>query len=556
MSMTTRSTIRLRQYCLLRSAISHFSSLCWAGSLWCTAIGRGAAGSLPQFAWRVSSARQGVTIPSRTWKFDSKFRSIFGVATLLAGLCVFSTNVALTQTAAQISAAKDILAKVARSELPSKAAQLVVDAPAKQKAAVASAVGQAVAAIHPDSASAAVAAIASKVPAAAPAAAAGAAGKLPGSAPAIAVAAASVPGVAADDVRIAVTAAVPRQRAQIESALSRAKVSSSAVPATPDTSVPLAQVQAPQQPVANPPPVAEAAPRSEPSKDAVDIPIIEIPKPIARPNEISISGDFLYGQGTVTLPFAFSLAKGDPAGFGPFVKVGSPDRKSDYIGATISYSFGQAWYIDASYAHGNSSGDFALPETLFGQGPSSSFKIDDDWYQAYLRYTFPGLRGTRLSAYVRAGASYVKADLSDISVFFNYEQTDKIFSETLGLVVGTLCTRATASNFFCNWKERGFTGTASRILRKSWAARHDPPLRLTMTFMAESADQLSAWNTIWDIPGCSNFLRMPVWRSNIQKLFIRARAPLLMAVIVNCSGDHTPRPVCATHFRHFMGVSL
>ena len=426
MSMTTRSTIRLRQYCLLRSAISHFSSLCWAGSPRCTAIGRAAAGSLPQFAWRVSSARQGVTIPSGTWKFDRKIRNIFGVATLLAGLCVFSTNVALTQTAAQISAAKDLLAKVARSELPSKAAQLVVDAPAKQKAAVASAVGQAVAAIHPDSASATVAAIASKVPAAAPAAAAGAAGKLPGSAPAIAVAAASVPGVAADDVRIAVTAAVPRQRAQIESALSRAKVSSSPVPATPDTSVPLARVQAPQQPVANPPPAAEAAPRAEPSQDAVDVPIIEIPKPIARPNEISISGDFLYGQGTVTLPFAFSLAKGDPAGFGPFVKVGSPDRKSDYIGATISYSFGQAWYIDASYAHGNSSGDFALPETLFGQGPSSSFKIDDDWYQAYLRYTFPGLRGKRLSAYVRAGASYVKADLSDISVFFNYEQTDKI----------------------------------------------------------------------------------------------------------------------------------
>ena len=274
--MTTRSTIRLRQYCLLRPVIFHFSS--------------------------------GGTIPSGAWKFDRKIWNIFGVATLLVGLCVFSTNVALTQTAGQISAAKDILAKVSPAGLPSKAAQLVVDAPAKQKAAVASAVGQAVAAINPDSASAIVAAIASKVPVAAAAAAAGAAGKLPGSAPAIAVAAASVPGVAVDDVRIAVTAAAPRQRAQIESALSRAKVSSSPVPETPDTSAPIARVQAPQQPVANPPPAAAAAPRAEPSQDAVDVPIIEITKPIARPNEISVSGDYLFGQGTVTLPLFFSLA--------------------------------------------------------------------------------------------------------------------------------------------------------------------------------------------------------------------------------------------------------
>src|SRR5256885_10456312 len=33
------------------------------------------------------------------------------------------------------------------------------------------------------------------------------------------------------------------------------------------------------------------------SKEALDIPSLEIPKPIATRNEISVSGDFLYGQG-------------------------------------------------------------------------------------------------------------------------------------------------------------------------------------------------------------------------------------------------------------------
>src|SRR5439155_1243910 len=135
----------------------------------------------------------------------------FGVATLLVGLCVLSDNVAVAQTAQQISVAKDILAKVPASDLSAKAAQLVADAPAKGKAAVAAAVAQAVVSINSDVTLAAVAAIALKAPAVAPAAAA----------------AAGVPGVKADDVRSAVIAAVPAQAEQIVSAMSRAKLSSS-----------------------------------------------------------------------------------------------------------------------------------------------------------------------------------------------------------------------------------------------------------------------------------------------------------------------------------------
>ena len=151
--------------------------------------------------------------------------NIFGLAALLPGL--LSASVATAQTAEQILAARDILAKVPAAELAGRAAQLVANAPPKEKAAVAAAVAQSVASLNPDVASAAVASIALKVPVAAPAAAAAAAGKLPGSAAAIAVAAASVAGVKASDVRTAVIAAVPAQAAQIASAMSRAKLTSS-----------------------------------------------------------------------------------------------------------------------------------------------------------------------------------------------------------------------------------------------------------------------------------------------------------------------------------------
>ena len=161
-----------------------------------------------------------------------KTRNVSSVAALLGGLFAFSANVAVAQTAEQISAAKGILTKVPAAELASQAAQLVVNAPGKEKAAVASAVGQAVASINPDLASAAVAAIASKIPVVAPAAAASAAAKLPDAAPAIALAAASVPGVIAGDVRAAVIAAVPLQAVRIVSALARPRLSSSRGPVT------------------------------------------------------------------------------------------------------------------------------------------------------------------------------------------------------------------------------------------------------------------------------------------------------------------------------------
>ncbi len=177
---------------------------------------------------------------------------------------------------------------------------------------------------------------------------------------------------------------------------------------------------------------ATATPGATPGDTAVEPSAAAAPLRV-RKNEISASGDFFLGQGNVTLPFGFSLAKA----INPLVgtellrgTVNKADRSSDYFGGTISYSYGQAWYLDLAYAHGTSSGSVPVSlssSPLYEQLPSS-FAINDDWYQAYIRYTFPGLRFKRLSAYLRAGVSYVQAELTDaapIPVFGLYRETDK-----------------------------------------------------------------------------------------------------------------------------------
>src|SRR2546427_11509146 len=115
---------------------------------------------------------------------------IFVGTKLLAGVFCLSARAVFAQTASQIEAAKDILAKVPAAELAAKSAELVANAPVKERAAVASAAAQVVASINPDVASVTVVAISLRVPVVAPAAAAAAAAKPPGSAGAVSLAAA------------------------------------------------------------------------------------------------------------------------------------------------------------------------------------------------------------------------------------------------------------------------------------------------------------------------------------------------------------------------------
>jgi hypothetical protein len=184
---------------------------------------------------------------------------------------------------------------------------------------------------------------------------------------------------------------------------------------------PPAQAQAPQQPGAAP------ASGTQSSQGAPDL--LELPPVRPTRNEISVSADYLFGQGTVTFPQLFSLQNSGFA-LGSSPGVGIADRKSDYLGATISYSFGQAWFLDLSYARGSSSATGPIRfQNIIGDPPmdlNTTFTIDDDWYQAYVRYTFPALRFTRFSAYLRAGVSFVQADLHAINTLGgSYEQTDR-----------------------------------------------------------------------------------------------------------------------------------
>lgn len=134
--------------------------------------------------------------------------------------------------------------------------------------------------------------------------------------------------------------------------------------------------------------------------------------PRSTKNEVSASFDIMFGEGQVSLPLGYSLNKALGGTASSQQGAFTVPRNSFYYGGTISYSFGQAWYVDLSIAQGHSSGSQTIPTGFLGDIPSS-FSIDDTWYQAYLKYTFPQLRGKRFSAYLRAGISYVTATLKD-----------------------------------------------------------------------------------------------------------------------------------------------
>src|SRR5438093_3878057 len=114
-----------------------------------------------------------------------------------------------------------------------------------------------------------------------------------------------------------------------------------------------AQAQAPQQPGAG------SAPGSQSSKGGDDL--FELPPVKPTRNEISVSADYLFGQGTVTFPELFSLQNSGFA-LGSSPDVGIADRESDYIGATISYPFCQAGSLNLSYTSSRSS---ALRPSLY-----------------------------------------------------------------------------------------------------------------------------------------------------------------------------------------------
>jgi hypothetical protein len=226
--------------------------------------------------------------------------------------------------------------------------------------------------------------------------------------------------------------------------------------ASPNTAPPDAQ---PQQPAAPPSEILSAPP------------LLVAPK--TTKNEVSVSGDFMLGQGTVTLPLGYSLNKSLG---GNVVKPDafSVPRDSTYYGGTVSYSYGQAWYVDLSYEQGESSGSQSIDTKSLGTLPSS-FKIDDTWYQIYVRYTFPSLRGKRFSAYLRAGVSFVQSDLTDDAnspALGRYTQTDSTEDTlgNLGFGLGYSLYTSRRVKLGLQFEGEGFYGTRSQNSLESLSA--------------------------------------------------------------------------------------
>jgi hypothetical protein len=188
--------------------------------------------------------------------------------------------------------------------------------------------------------------------------------------------------------------------------------------------------------------------------------------PKATKNEVSASADFMLGQGTVTLPVGYSLNQSLGGSAGNIVGAFSVPRNSTYYGGTISYSYGQAWYIDLSYEQGQSSGSQSINTGSLGS-LASNFTINDTWYQAYVRYTFPSLRGKRFSAYLRAGVSFVQSDLADDAsspAIKRYTQKDTTQDElgNLGFGLGYSLYTSHRLKVGLQLEGEGFFGTRSQ----------------------------------------------------------------------------------------------
>jgi hypothetical protein len=209
------------------------------------------------------------------------------------------------------------------------------------------------------------------------------------------------------------------------------------------------------------------------ANDAVSMPppVLQAPKPTK--NEVSVSGDVMIGQGTITLPLGYSLDKslGNNAVRSEAFSV---PRNSTYYGGTISYSYGQAWFIDLSYAQGQTTGTQSINTGWLGS-LNSNFSIDDTWYQIYFKYTFPQLRGKRFSAYLRAGATYVTATIKDNAqspAVGRYTQNDSTVDTlgNLGFGLGYSLYTTRHMRFGLQMEGEGFYGVRSQQSMESLSA--------------------------------------------------------------------------------------
>lgn len=275
--------------------------------------------------------------------------------------------------------------------------------------------------------------------------------------------------------------------------------------------------------------------------DSMSVPSPTLQATKATKHQVSLSGDYFLGKGDVTLPQGFALFK---SGFFPGVNpvVAKPERAADYLGATLSYSYGQSWYLDIGYSQGKSTGNVPV-----GLGAvDSAFTIDETAYQAYIRYVPSALRGKRLSAYARVGVSYVDSKMTDelTSPLFGFYREDVKATDLLGSVgfgVGYRLFNVGRFRLGLQAEADGFYGNRSQDVTESF-----PNVPLTLPIVTID-------NTLYGGIGRGTIrMEYRFGRSGLLRMFMDAGVQAKYTLIEYPSGTFDDKNAPQTNFKELL----
>lgn len=168
--------------------------------------------------------------------------------------------------------------------------------------------------------------------------------------------------------------------------------------------------------------------------DLADV-LLEAAETGGRKHRIAGSVDYLFGLGDVSLPRLYSLQQ--QGGFDDVTpSFRSSSRKSDYVGATVSYAWKNRVFVDASYILGSTKDEEEIEFLL--DNMKADYELEDAWYQLHMRVmlTKPG---ARLGSYARFGVSYVDGEGSSFSqgsggLPYDYYHRDTHWKDVFGSV--------------------------------------------------------------------------------------------------------------------------
>jgi len=197
-----------------------------------------------------------------------------------------------------------------------------------------------------------------------------------------------------------------------------------------------------------------------------------------RNRELGFTGDYLYGLGNVQVPLGYAL--------GPILQVGNGSfteatrENANYYGGTVSGSLGRVWFVDLTYSRGSSRGQLNNLGAILGDAGGAvladlktSYKLDEQFHQGYIRYAFPGLTGTRYSAYIRGGFTFATSTLDNVyavdpvSGTFRSEALDYLGNLGAGIEYGLIRGDRTRVSLFVEGE--GFGGLRQTDITESYS---------------------------------------------------------------------------------------